>query len=215
MKLSLGISIMATLLTIAPRVGRAATGCTLNDPDRDIVRIFKDATNYRTTFISIAEGGGGTLREVLERRLGDRLDPIYEADDVPYAYYTVLNGETVIGHVHGVNQKGMFGGMQLILATDTTGTIVAFYYQKLSSPEARKFRDDAFRQQFVGLSLAEFTLHAQVTGEGRAETRVGRIIDPSKRSRADFEATLRGLHKNLILLKLLYLGEREQKEGAP
>jgi len=181
-------------VAIVPGLSHAAVGCTLNDPDRDIRRLFKEATNYRTTFITIAERGGATLRSELERQLGDRLDPLYEADDVPYAYYTVLKGEEEIGRVHGVNQKGMFGGMQLILATDMTGKVVSFYYQKLTSPEARKFRAKAFTEQFVGLTLEKFV------------ERTKGISDPSKKSGEDFNATLRGLLKNLILLDLFYPG---------
>jgi hypothetical protein len=171
---------------------RAAVGCTLNDPDRDIRRIFKEATNYRTDFITIAERGGETLRSELERRLGDKLDPLYEANDVPYATYTVLKGEEEIGRVHGVNQKGMFGGMQLILATDMTGKVIAFYYQKLTSPETRTFRAKSFTDQFVGVTLATFA------------ERTKQISDPSKKSGDDFKATLRGLFKNLILLDLFH-----------
>jgi hypothetical protein len=192
--------VTALLLLITPRATRAAVGCTLNDPDRDVLRLFPEATNYRTEFITIKERGGASLRSKVESRLGDSLDATFEADDVPYAYYTVLKGETVIGRIHGVNQKGMFGGMQLILATDPAGIIVAFYYQKLTSPDARRFRDKAFTDPFVGLSLADFTTYGSTPGESR----IGRIADPSKRSSPDFRATLRGLHKNLILLDLFF-----------
>ncbi len=189
--LQIGVALVAGGLAVV-QAASGATGCTLNDPDRDIQRIFKEATNYRTTFITIAERGGEALRDELERRLGDRLDPLYEADDVPYAYYTVLKGEEAIGRVHGVNQKGMFGGMQLILATDMGGKVVAFYYQKLTSPEARAFRDKRFTDQLVGLTLAD-------VAKGTKE-----ISDPSRKSGDDFKATLRGVHKNLILLDLFF-----------
>ena len=95
-----------------------AVGCSLNDPDRDIKRLFPESTGYRTEFISIENRGGQDLARVVETRLGDALDTKYETLDVPYAYYTVLKEKTPIGRVHGVNQKGLFGGMQLILATD-------------------------------------------------------------------------------------------------
>ena len=108
---------------------------------------------------------------------------------MPYAYYTVLNRKEVIGYVHGVNQKGMYGGLQLILATNPNGKILDFYYQKISSPESKKFRDKKFTKQFIGLTLAEFYKYDLTK----------KIKDPSKKSAGDYLATLRGLKKNLIL----------------
>ena len=124
-------------LAVVPGPGYGAVGCSLNDPDRDILRIFPDATGYRTEYVTIEERGGDSLAAVVETRLGDELDRVYETIDVPYAYYHVLKQKDVIGRVHGVNQKGEYGGMQLILATDPDGVIVSFYYQKISSPEAK------------------------------------------------------------------------------
>ncbi|MBN2333769.1 MAG: hypothetical protein JXO49_11985 [Deltaproteobacteria bacterium] len=186
----------------------AAVGCTLNNPDRDIIRIFPAATNYRTEFISIQDRGGAILAAKIEKKLGDRLDPHYESLDVPYAYYTVLQGGKTIGYVHGVNQKGTYGGLQLILATDPQGVIRNFYYQKISSPEARLFRDRHFTSQFLGLTLADFF-----------QDRAAAIIrDPSTASSADFAATMRGIMKNLILLdefKLQHIHDQKAKTSQP
>lgn len=167
----------------------AAVGCTLNAPDRDIKRLFPKATNYKTEFIAIKDRGDKKLAEEIEAKLKDKLEPVYESLDVPYAYYTVLKGKEVIGHVHGVNQKGMYGGLQLILATDPNGVIIDFYYQKITSPESRKFRDRKFTKQFVGLSLADFY----------TKDLKKKIKDTSKNSAGDYFATLRGIKKNLIL----------------
>lgn len=185
----------------APTWAAAAVGCTLNDPDRDIRRIFPGATGYRTEFVSVADRGGRALAAKIEARLGEPLDPVYEALDVSYAYYTVLKDDAVIGFVHGVNQKGKYGGMQLILATDLKGTIVSFYYQKLTSPEAGRFRSEAFTGQFRGLTLADFDLHRSAAAEDRPRSPVSRIRDPSTKNPEDFRATLRGVMKNLILLE--------------
>ena len=192
-----------------------AVGGTLNDPDRDIKRLFPNATNYKTEFISIEERGGKKLAEEIQLKLGDTLEPTYESLDVPYAYYTVLHGKETIGYVHGVNQKGTYGGMQLILATDPNGVVIDFYYQKLTSPESRKFKDKGFTSLFKKLSLAHFYTK-DVTESIKA---------PSEKSRADYLATLRGIKKNLILHdefllqnkydKYFYSKEGEDKdEGA-
>jgi hypothetical protein len=194
----LGTAVVLALLTItlAPAASRAAVGCSLNDPDRDIMRLFPSATSYVTDYIAISERGGESLAARVEAQLGNSLSGKFEALDVPYAYYTVFSDGKVLGRVHGVNQKGMFGGMQLILATDPEGTILDFYYQKLSSPEAKKFRSDGFTDQFTGLKLDDFL---GKRGDGEPD-RIAAIKDPSSESAEDFRATIRGIRKNLILL---------------
>ena len=172
----------------------AAVGCSLNDPDRDVKRIFPESTGYKTTFVTIKEKGGEALKKEVEEKLQDKLEPVYENLDVPYAFYTVLKGKDPIGYIHGVNQKGKYGGMQLIVATDTTGKIINFYYQRMSSPDAGKFMDSKFTSEFSGLTLDDFIKNDLS------------INDPSLNSPEDFHATLRGIRKNLILLdKLLIL----------
>ena len=200
----LGLSCLAAL----PEPGCGAVGCSLNNPDRDIRKIFPDATGYRTEYITIKERGGDSLAAVVETRLGDELDEVYETIDVPYAYYHVLKGKEVIGRVHGVNQKGKYGAMQLILATDPDGVIVSLYYQKISSPEAKRFKSISFTDRFEGLTLADFYGQEDLSEEERRVTRLGRITDPSEKSTDDFRATLRGVMKNLILLDEFQLGNR-------
>jgi len=190
----------------------AAVGCTLNNPDRDIKRLFSKATNYKTEFITIKERGGRELVKEIETKLKDKLEPTYESIDAPYAYYTVLKKKETIGYVHGVNQKGMYGGMQLILATDPNGMIIDFYYQKISSPESKKFRDKKFTKQFKGLTLADFYKH-DITKK---------IKNPSEKNAQDYLATLRGIKKNLILHdefklknrydKIFYAKKKEKKD---
>ena len=200
-KLWLCVAVLAIMVT-GPSLVLGAVGCTLNDPDRDIRRIFPEATGYKTQFITIQERGGKTLQQEVEEKLGDKLDTIYETPDVPYAYYTVLQGKKTIGYVHGVNQKGMYGGMQLILATDPKGKILNFYYQKISSPEAKKFRNDDFTGGFKGLTLHDWQ-------EGKTDA----IQDPSEKSHEDFLATLRGLKKNLILLDFFEVSQKPVSGG--
>ena len=182
----------------------AAVGCTLNDPDRDIRRIFPKSTGYKTEFITVEEKGGLELFGKIETKLGDKLDSVYETIDVPYAYYTVLRGKDKIGYVHGVNQKGMFGGIQLILATDLDGKILSFYYQKLSSPESRSFKKKDFTNKFKGLTLANFYKY----GSDKNSNPLNNIQNPTKNSVDDFKATLRGIKKNLILLDEFYLNNK-------
>jgi hypothetical protein len=183
----------------------AAIGCTLNDPDRDVKRIFPESTAYRTYFISIEERGGESLFREVEEKLGDALDTKYEVMDTPYAYYDILKGKDVIGRIHGVNQKGTYGGMQIILATDVDGRIIDMYYQKISSPEARRFRDKGFTETFHGLTLED------LYNAGDPDSGITAVKDPSDNNADDFTATLRGIKKNLILLDEFMLDNRYDK----
>jgi len=185
-KIILGVIFSLSLYTNA----FAAIGCSLDDPDRDVKKLFPESSGYKTTFVTLKEIGGEAIKKEIEARLGDTFDSIYENLDVPYAYYTVLKGKDPIGYIHGVNQKGKFGVLQLVLATDLQGKVIAFYYQKISSPESAKFRAVDFTGQFKGLTLSDFA------------QRTAKVIDPSAGSAEDFKATLRGLKKNLILLDL-------------
>jgi len=196
MKKIFKIILVIAMLVLSANPAWAAVGCSLNDPDRDVNRIFPNSTGYKTTFLTIKERGGEVLKKEVEEKLQDKLEPVYESLDVPYAFYTVLKGKNPIGYIHGVNQKGKYGGVQLIVATDLNGRIVNFYYQKMSSPEAGKFMNNKFTSQFNGLTLGDF-LKGQVSAN-----------DPSVNSSEDFRATLRGLKKNMILLDLLLIPQK-------
>jgi len=56
---------------------------------------------------------------------------------VPYTLYEVFKGKEKIGYIHGVNQKGQYGGIQVFVVLDLEGVIRNFYFQKLTSGTAR------------------------------------------------------------------------------
>jgi len=205
------ILIAASVVGFGYGISFAAVGCELNDPDRDIQKLFPQSTGYKTDYFTIQEKGGEKLKKEVEEKLGDIFDPVYESLDVPYSYYTILKGKDVIGYVHGVNQKGIFGTLQIILATDPSGKIIGFYYQKISSPEAGKFREKVFTSQLVGLTLADFYQ------SGDPDGKVAAIKDPTEKNHEDFKATIRGTKKNLILLDTFLLNKKYEgsyKGGA-
>ncbi len=210
------LTLLATLLLALgfAREARAIQGCTLQNPDRDIRRLFPESTDYRTSFIALSERGGAEALERLAQRLGEALDPVYEAVDLPYAYYEVMRGDERIGYVFGVNQKGRYGGMQIILATDLEGKILEMYYQKIASPARAAFVAESFAKGFAGLRLDDFYFHRgyRQLGMSREEDKVARLASPapSEAARFDFAATLRGVHKALILHDTFWLAGRAE-----
>jgi len=181
------------LLSGISEVAFAAVGCDLNDPDRDVKRLFPSSTGYRTAYLSVDKQGGETLLRQIEERLGDKFSGQYETIDVPYTVYTVLMGKEIIGYIHGVNQRGQYGGLQVFLALDAKGKITDFYYQRLTSKEAAAMRSQEFASQFRELSITDFVPYNPVTRSG--------IPGAIKQSESnDFFATLRAVKKNLILM---------------
>jgi hypothetical protein len=175
-----------------------AVGCDLNDPDRDVARLFPESTGYKTIYTSIAQKGGEPLLAKVEKRLGDKFHGIYETIDVPYTIYEIFASKKKIGYIHGVNQKGQFGGIQVFLSLDLEGRIKAFYIQKMTSQSASKLRDAKFGRQFVGLTIKDFDHYDVLTG--KATGKVSAIKNPAPEAEADFRAALRATKKNLILM---------------
>ncbi len=195
-----------SILLIAPL--SAAVGCDLNDPDRDVKRLFPESTGYKTLYVSIAQKGGAALLHEVEARLGDRFQGLYETIDVPYTMYQIFRGKELIGYIHGVNQKGRYGGIQVFLALDLEGRIRAFYFQKLTSQYAGSLRDAKFGEQFVGLSLKDFYGYDVAGRQATGESRVAQIQNPAPEAESDFRAALRAAKKNLILADEFLLGNR-------
>lgn len=176
----------------------AAVACDLNDPDRDVPRLFPESTGYRTFYVSIGQRGGHAQQRRIESRLGSAFLPLYAPIDVPYTLYEIYRDRKKVGYIHGVNQKGQFGSIQVFIAQDLTGRIKTFYIQKITGRSAGRFRDARFAGKFVGLSLRDFDFYDPVTGKGTG--RIGGIANPAPEMETDFYGILRGLKKNLILM---------------
>lgn len=201
------VALALALLLAAP--GFAAVGCDLNDPDRDVARFFPEASGYKTEYVSIDKRGGEAMLRRVEKRLGDQFHGIYETIDVPYTLYEIHNGAQKIGYIHGVNQKGRFGGIQVFVALDVEGRINAFYIQKMTSEWAKKLRAPEFGRQFVGLTLKDFEEYDPLSGKGSGK--VAEIRSPLPEAEGDFRAALRALKKNLVLMdEFVYAPEREK-----
>jgi hypothetical protein len=204
-----------SLLLVSPGAALAAVGCDLNDPDRDVARLFPDSTGYKTLYVSIAQKGGEPLLVRVEKRMGVNFQGLYETIDVPYTIYEIFSNKKKVGYIHGVNQKGQFGGIQVFVALDLEGRITAFYIQKMTSQYASKLRTTEFGRQFVGLTLKDFELYD--VSSGKASGKVGEIKNPAPEAETDFRAVLRGMKKNLILMDEFVYSEQpaNEKKGVP
>src|SRR5206468_9083633 len=107
---------LTAVVLAAPQQVFGAIGCTLSNPAQDLKYLYPEMTTYKedlNEFPRIKDGP--ELFKALRERLGSDLDPIYETYETPYSVYTVFNGPTKIGVVHGVNVPGKGGVMQVFL----------------------------------------------------------------------------------------------------
>ena len=216
-RISFYAAVAAFLLIMRLSSGPAwgAVGCDLNDPDRDVARLFPGSTGFKAVSLEVQKVGGQKLLAKIEARLRDKLHGLYETIDVPYTIYVIYANKKKIGYVHGVNQKGRYGGIQIFLALDLNERIKAFYIQKMSGEYAEKFRSAEFGKQLIGLTLGDFE-HFDVIS-GKATGKVAGIKNPAPEAELDFRYILRGTKKNLILANefIRMLPNLPAKSGAP
>ena len=207
----------ALLILVAPVQLLAAIGCTLSNPAEDLKYLFPTMTTFREDLNEFPRlKDGAELFKGLKARLGSDLDTIYETYQTPYTVYTVFAGNTKIGIVHGVNVPGKGGVIQVFLSVDpATAEIKSFFFQRLESSAAKQLRDKDFRAQFTSLTLADFYKHdyyAAAQPESKAD-RLARVkapgtLEPS--GQYDYQASLRAVRKNLILLDFFVFGKRSE-----
>lgn len=195
-------------LAFLARLSWAAVGCDLNDPDRDVARLFPGSTGYKTNYVSVDKKGGPQLLAQIEDRLGDQFRGLYETIDVPYTLYEIYQGKDKIGYIHGVNEKGQYGGLQVFLALDLDGVIKTFYFQKLTSKYGKELRDPRFGRQFVGLTLKDFYQYDVNTGKVQGDSGLAKVHNPVAEAEPDFRASLRAAKKNLILVDEFMLNNK-------
>lgn len=201
------LAVAALALWAVPSL--AAVGCDLNNPERDVPRLFPESTSYQTVYFSIATQGGAPVLKRIEHRLGASYLPLYAPIDVPYTRYEIYRDKKKIGYIHGVNQKGQFGGIQLFIAQDLTGRVKTFYLQKITGAAASKFRETNFAKKFQGITLKDFDSYDPVRGKGTGK--LAHIPNPSPELETDFYGILRGLKKNLVLMdEFVFAAERSK-----
>ena len=175
----------------------AAISCELNYPASDIARLFPDSNDYKVSYFSFSKRGGDPLLRKVEARL-DGQPALYAPLNVPYVLYEIYKGKKKVGYVHGVNQKGQFGVLEVFVSLDMNGTIKAFYLQRIAGQWGKKFTAAKFGKQFIGLSLRDFEHYDPVAAKGTGK--VASIVNPAPEAMTDFLGILRALKKNLVLM---------------
>ena len=206
--------LLALAIVAAPQHALGAIGCTLSNPAQDLKYLYPEMTTFKEELNEFPKlKDGSELFKGLRARLGSDLDPIYETYETPYTVYSIFKGQTKIGIVHGVNVPGKGGVIQVFLSMDpATGAIKNFFFQRLESPAARQLRSKEFRAQFNGLTLADFYKHDYYAAvdPGVKTDKVAAVKPPllDTGGQPDYDASIRGIRKNLILLDIFVYGRR-------
>ena len=203
-----------SVLSLGPCLLEAAVGCTLTNPAQDLKYLFPEMTTYKEELRELNRlKDGKSLYQALKQRLGSDLDPVYESYETPYTLYIVFKGKVVIGIAHGVNVPGQGGLIQIFVSTEPqTGVIRQVFFQRLESVASRALRSKDFVGQFKGLTLADFYSHDffTVLDPRSPKDKIAQIKSPvaDGRGREDYEASVRGVRKNLILLDIFVYERR-------
>lgn len=196
------------LFTVCTLPASAAVSCALNYPASDVARLFPESTSFKTIDFSFALHGGVPALRKVESRLGG-LPALYAPLDVPYRLYEIYKGTKKIGYIHGVNQKGQFGVIELFVSLDMKGMIKMFYIQRIAGQWAKKFTSPKFARQFIDLSLKDFERYD--TGSGKGVGKVAAIDNPAPEAVTDFFGLLRGVKKNLVLMDEFFYSVEAEK----
>lgn len=200
------LALVPMVLTATPLA--AAISCELNNPAADVPRLFPGSTSFKVIYFSFAtKGGEPTYKRVLSRLGG--VPALYAPLDVPYVLYEVYKGTEKIGYVHGVNQKGQFGVLEVFVSLDLEGRIKQFYLQRVAGQWASKFTARKFGTQFVGMTLKDFADYDFIAGKGTG--RLGAVSNPAPEALTDFLGLLRALNKNLILMDEFFYAPMKKK----
>ena len=189
------LRLLPLLVLAAPLT--AATSCELNQPQVDVPRLFPGSTSFKTIYFSFGSRGGTPMLRKVEARLGG-VPALYAPLDVPYVLYEIYKGTEKIGYIHGVNQKGQYGVLEVFVTLDLEGRVKDFYLQRVAGAWANKFTARKFGAQFVGLTLRDFALYDLLAGKGTGK--VAAIANPAPEAVTDFFGLLRAVYKNLILM---------------
>jgi len=189
--------LMLLLMFAVPTMAQAAVNCELNYPASDVARLFPESDNYKISYFSFAKQGGEPLLRKVEARLGN-VPALYAPLNVPYTLYEIYKGGKKIGYIHGVNQKGQYGVLEVFVSLDMKGMIKAFYIQRMAGQWVNKYTLPKFGRQFVGLTLRDFELYDPVSGKGSGK--VASMSNPAPLAVTDFYGLLRAVKKNLVLM---------------
>lgn len=196
-KLHLLVCLISLIIFFIPFNSVQAAICAFRDPDRDVYRLFPEATGYKSIFTEI----DGKNRLVIEEALGQPLD----INDIGiHTLYIVLKDTMPIGFIHAHGTLGRYGNVEVIWAFNLNGSIKDYIIQRSREKKTKELESEEFRKQFRGKKLGDpFML-------GNSKEINIQFIQPPEGAEKESSIIAYGAKTVLILGKYLFQEEIEK-----
>lgn len=125
----------------------AQANCSLRNPDRQIYKIFPNASSYRTIVARVDD----EKKNEIEATVGSALA---RTDLGKHTIYVVLKDSVPIGFVHARMEIGTRGSIELVWALDLDLNIKEFSVQVSRERNTKAIESDKFKKKLVGRNLA-------------------------------------------------------------
>lgn len=135
------------IITLVGHKPALAQNCSLRNPDRQIYKMYPNATSYKTITKPITK----EIRIEIETMLGS---PLRLREIGKHSACVVLNGKAPIGFVHARTEIGQRGALELVWAYDLDLTLVDFEVQRCRERNGDLIKSNAFRSKLVGSDLS-------------------------------------------------------------
>jgi hypothetical protein len=156
--------------------------CLWRNPDKDIKKIFPQATRYQ----SVIRRCNKEEKKKIESLISKSLDP----DESEFTFYQIFTNKKRIGTVVTHAEKGEYGAIEVIIALDTLRKVKKVLIQRDREIKSKELRSESFLKQFEGKSFKD-------------TIEVGKTIKPVKGAEKASKAIAFSVKKMLIVYEIL------------
>lgn len=121
--------------------------CVWRDPERTMLKIFRQARDYKTITIKMTP----QRIRLIEEALGAKLDDSEKAEFNFYDIVGMVEGKArKIGMIMALAGKGEYGVIEVVIGVDGNGRIVGAYIQRSRERVTKALQSAEFLNQFAG-----------------------------------------------------------------
>ncbi len=121
--------------------------CIWRDPDKDIKKIFPQATGYK----SVVRRYNKKEKEIIEKLINKELDP----DETEFTFYLIFMNKKRIGTVLTHTEKGQYGAIEVVIGLDSLNRVQKVLIQRDREIKSKELRSENFLNQFKGKSFKD------------------------------------------------------------
>lgn len=156
--------VFATVILLSPLTVFAEV-CVWRNPERTMIKIFPEASDYKT----ITKEIGLDKKEAIEKRLGEPISPD-ESKEWMYYEITGKNGES-LGYISADAETGEYGVIEMVMGITLEGKVQGLYIQRAREKD-KGFQSKAFLDQFMGKAAQDSFKDISVAKDSVAQQKV-------------------------------------------